>query len=102
MTLTPEQLAAAEKKAEQEMIEATWGAEATPATEERAERVYVKGSAKANTHDGVEYINLSILVADLEVIKNEKGYAAITVVKRKETGQYGDTHNVYVNTYKPS
>ena len=68
-------------------------------TEKTTERNFIKGSAKANIHEGVEFINLSLLVEDLDAIKNEKGYAAITVVKRKEVGQYGDTHNVYENTY---
>jgi len=72
--------------------------EEAPAVE-KAERVYIKGSAKANVHEDVEFINLSLLVADLDAIKNDKGYAAITVTKRKEVGQYGDTHNVYANDY---
>ena len=36
------------------------------------ERNYIKGSAKANVHEGVEYINLSLLVSDLDAIKNDK------------------------------
>ena len=33
--------------------------------------------------------------------QNKKGYIDLCVSKRKEVGQYGDTHSVYLDTWKP-
>jgi len=61
---------------------------------------YIKGSAKAVSTQYGEILNLSIRVEDLVKIQNEKGYASITVAKRKEPSQYWDTHSMVENTYK--
>lgn len=45
-------------------------------------------------------MNLSLKLADMEKIVNDKGYVNMTVMKRKEPGQYGDTHYVVENDYQ--
>ena len=62
------------------------------------------GSAK-QTHE--MFINGSICLDDfpqeLRQVspKNGKTYLNITIGKKREVGQYGDTHYITVNTFKP-
>ena len=35
----------------------------------------------------------------MQAIANDKGYVSMTVFKRKEPGQYGDTHYVIEDDY---
>jgi len=46
-------------------------------------------------------INVDKFVSEMEKHKNEKGYVNLNVNKRKEVGQYGDTHSVSLDTWKP-
>lgn len=70
-------------------------------------KIYVpKSSAKAfKFNDGNETINLSFKTAEfIEFIKthtNEKGYINLNVSPRRQTGEYGDTHSVSLNPWKP-
>ena len=41
------------------------------------------------------------LVKWIASVQNEKGYIDLVVSRRKEVGQYGDTHSVYLDTWKP-
>lgn len=65
-----------------------------------ADKKYIGGSAKAITTQYGEMMNLSLKLEDMQAIANEKGYVNMTVMKRKEPGQYGDTHYVVENDYQ--
>ena len=65
------------------------------------ERIYVGSGKKASQYD---IVNVSICIDDLEKhIFEYKGkrYAKLTVAAKKETDQYGKTHSVSINTWKP-
>ena len=70
-------------------------------------KTYVpKCSAKEITfQDGGSLLKLSFNAASLlEFVRNhsnEKGYLNLLVSARKTPGQYGDTHSVYLDTWKP-
>lgn len=71
-----------------------------------SEKQYVNGIfIKEKTFsDGGSLINVSISKAALkEFAENldEKGYAKITIAKRKEADKYGNTHYSYYNSYEP-
>ena len=72
-----------------------------------AEKIYLKGcSAKAKTFDdGGQVIKLGLKVEDLADFcrrhKNERGYLNLVISQRREVGQFGDTHTVYLDTYTP-
>lgn len=65
------------------------------------EKKYIWGSAKAVTTQYGEMMNLSLKLSDMQAIVNGKGYVSMTVMKKKETDQYGNTHYVVENSYKP-
>jgi hypothetical protein len=54
---------------------------------------YLKGSAKQGQF---ESIGISILATELRPLVNEKGYVNFFISPKKEVGQYGDTHSIYV------
>lgn len=62
---------------------------------------YIKGSIKAYKFDNSTKLVASILVSDLAKIANEKGYANVVIQERKEADQYGNTHYMAENDYKP-
>ncbi len=65
-------------------------------------KTFIKGaSAKAITAQYGEFFNLSFKLEDLQQYANEKGYVNMTMSKRKEVGQYWDTHSLVLNEYKP-
>lgn len=65
-------------------------------------KTFIKGSAaKAITGQYGEFFNLSFKLEELAQYANEKGYINMTMSKRKEVGQYGDTHSLTLNEYKP-
>lgn len=66
-------------------------------------KTYV-GSAKAikTQHGGM--LKLSFKLSDLQVLHdnvNGAGYVNLNVSKRKEVGQYGHTHNVWIDDWQP-
>ncbi len=65
-----------------------------------ADKKYIGGSAKAVSTQYGEILNLSLKLEDMQAIVNEKGYVNMTVLKRKEPWQYGDTHYVVENDYQ--
>ena len=70
------------------------------------DKVYLKCSAKAKTFDnGGTIIKIGVKREDLaEFVRahtNERGYVNLIVGERREVGQYGDTHSVYLDPYKP-
>lgn len=62
------------------------------------ENKYIRGSAKAFKSGDIA---VDMLVADLEKIQNDKGYAKVIISKRQETDQYGNTHAIKINEWKP-
>ena len=72
-----------------------------------ATKTYVpKSSAKQVETSFGPLIKLSFqteaLKAFLAEHTNEKGYINFTISERKEVGQYGDTHSVVLDDWKPS
>jgi len=68
-----------------------------------SEKTYVKGNAKEHVfQDGGSVLNISIDASDIDKSKLVKGkYLNISISRRKEVGQYGDTHSMIYNEYKP-
>ncbi len=71
-----------------------------------SDTIYLQGSiAKARKTSFGEVINISLNVPKLaefcKAHKNEKGYVNIQVVPRKAVGQFGDTHSIKLDTWKP-
>ena len=65
-------------------------------------KTYIDGtSCKAVTGQFGEFFNMSFNLEKLQQYVNEKGYVNITMSKRKEPGQYGDTHYFTLNDWKP-
>mgnify|MGYP003652977729 CR=1 FL=1 len=46
-------------------------------------------------------MNVSVNLEKLQEFVNEKGYVNMVVSPRKEVGQYGETHSVTLNDWKP-
>lgn len=59
---------------------------------------YVKGSAKAFKSGDIA---VDLLFSDLEDLVNDKGYVKLIISQRREEDQYGNTHSVKFNDYKP-
>ena len=58
-------------------------------------------SCKAINGQFWEFFNVSINVEKLQQYANEKGYVNMVMSKRREVGQYGDTHYFTLNEYNP-
>jgi len=48
-----------------------------------------------------EFFNISFNVEKLTQYANEKGYVNVVMSKRKEPGQYGETHYFTLNEWNP-
>jgi hypothetical protein len=71
------------------------------------EKTYVpRSGAKEISKNGWSMLKLSFKSADfvkfIHENTNEKGYINLCVTKRREVGQYGDTHCVWLDTWRPS
>ena len=65
-------------------------------------KTYIDGtSCKAINGQFWEFFNISINVEKLKQYANEKGYVNMTMSKRKDIGQYGDTHYFTLNEWNP-
>ena len=65
-------------------------------------KTYIDGtSCKAINGQFGEFYNMSFNVEKLQAYANEKGYVNMTMSKRKEPGQYGDTHYFTLNEWNP-
>jgi hypothetical protein len=67
------------------------------------DRTYVGNGKEVN---GYDLVNFSICLSDIpeQAIftgKNGKKYANFTQGKRKEVNEYGHTHSVWLNDFKP-
>jgi len=58
-------------------------------------------SCKAINGQYWEFFNISVNIEKLKEYANEKGYVNMTMSKRREVGQYGDTHYFTLNEYNP-
>ena len=58
-------------------------------------------SCKAISGQFGEFFNVSINVEKLQQYANDKGYVNMVMSKRREVGQYGDTHYFTLNEYNP-
>ena len=58
-------------------------------------------SCKAINGQFGEFFNMSFNVEKLQAYVNEKGYVNMTMSKRKEPWQYGDTHYFTLNEWTP-
>lgn len=65
-------------------------------------KTYIEwASCKAITGQYGEFYNISFNAERLMQYANEKGYINMTMSKRREVGQYGDTHYFTLNDWKP-
>ena len=65
-------------------------------------KTYIDGtSCKAINGQFGEFFNMSFNIEKLQQYANEKGYVNMTMSKRKEPGQYGDTHYFVLNEWSP-
>lgn len=66
-------------------------------------RKYIKGSAKEPefSRDRGDIINIDVYVPELEDFVNEAGYAKITIYRRREIDDYGNTHYMFQNEFVP-
>ncbi len=65
-------------------------------------KTYIDGSScKAINGTYGEFFNISFNLEKLQQYANKKGYVNMTMSKRKEPGQYGDTHYFTLNEWKP-
>jgi len=65
-------------------------------------KTYIDGtSCKAINGQFGEFFNMSFNVEKLSQYVNDKGYVNMTMSKRKEPGQYGDTHYFTLNEWTP-
>lgn len=58
-------------------------------------------SCKAVNGQFGEFYNMSFNIEKLSQYANEKGYVNVTMSKRREVGQYGDTHYFTLNDWNP-
>ena len=65
-------------------------------------KTYIDGtSCKAIEWQFGEFFNMSFNIEKLSQYANEKGYVNVTMSKRREVGQYGDTHYFTLNDWTP-
>ena len=65
-------------------------------------KTYIDGaSCKAVNGQFGEFYNISFNIEKLQQYANEKWYVNMTMSKRKEPGQYGDTHYFTLNEWTP-
>ena len=48
-----------------------------------------------------EFYKVSVNIEKLKQFQNEKGYVNLLMNKRKEVGQYGETHSFTLDDYTP-
>ena len=68
-----------------------------------ADKTYINGGIKEiEFNDGGSLMNARFDVKQLSQYMDEKGYVKIKIKKRREVGQYGDTHYAELDTWKPT
>ena len=65
-------------------------------------KTYIEwASCKAVNGQFGEFFNMSFNIEKLSQYANEKGYVNVVMSKRREVGQYGDTHYFTLNEWTP-
>jgi len=66
-------------------------------------RKFIKGSAVEPefSRDRGDILNIDVYVPELEDFVNEKGYAKITIYRRREIDDFGNTHYMFQNEFVP-
>lgn len=63
---------------------------------------FIKGSAReVEFSNGGSVLNISLNMQQLQELEQTKGYVNLTISARREADQYGNTHMIYENTFKP-
>ena len=71
------------------------------------QKTYIKGVSCKEVHfqSGGSILKIGMkadeVCAQLQAMKNEKGYVNLGVSIRKEVGKYGDTHCIWLDTWQP-
>ena len=66
-------------------------------------KVYVGNAKEINTNNGT-LIKCGLRESDLETLRNhlnENGWVNVVVGQRRSVSQYGDTHSIWVDDWKP-
>lgn len=64
---------------------------------------YINGVKLKKQGYGIKFSGKTAdFIKQIEAITNEKGYFNLEINERKEVGQYGDTHSMKVDEWKPS
>ena len=69
------------------------------------DKIYIGGAKEKVWEDGNSSFSISFGENDLALLlanKNEKGYVNLKMTKRREPSQYGQTHSIVVDDWKPS
>jgi len=67
-----------------------------------ADKNYIKGIFIKESKYGLKVsFNLPVFIEAITAIQNAKAYSNVEILKRKEVGQYGDTHYCVEDTFKP-
>jgi hypothetical protein len=70
-----------------------------------AEKTYLKCSAKERKTPYGDALRVSVKVEELIRFANEhgnaRGYLNLDISRRREVGQYGDTHSVVLDRWEP-
>ena len=67
------------------------------------EKTYIKGSAKSFTFDnGGTIIRLGLNADQIKELANDKGWVNVVVKEKREVDEYGNTHYMELDTWKPS
>ena len=65
------------------------------------QKTYVNWYCKAIATQYWEIINFEVNAKDLDLLpKNERWFVKLSMMKRKETGKYWETHYMVLNTYQ--
>jgi len=65
-------------------------------------KTYINGiSVKEINGQYGSFFNISVNMEKLNEYANDKGYVNMVVSKRKEVSQYGETHSVVLNEWRP-
>lgn len=68
-----------------------------------ADKIYVWSGKQRDTNFG-PLLKVSFSKNDIETLSNninEKGYVNLVVSERKSPGKYGETHSLFIDTWKP-
>jgi hypothetical protein len=71
------------------------------------EKIFLKCSAKQKSFsNGGSILTIGVKVEDLIAFAkqhaNDRGYLNLVISERRETGKYGDTHSVTLDTFTPT